>query len=89
MTETRPADELRAAAGRLRATTLRGGFLEAALVAAGDPLADWLDQTGKFAELYAQLAAAEGVPVEEPHPDAGVRHALAVAHALNHQEDAA
>lgn len=50
--------------------------------ATGLALADWLEYTAQFADLYTDLSRASGVePAEQDH-DKTVQHALAVADAI-------
>ncbi|MGW4028213.1 hypothetical protein ACWEFL_02655 [Streptomyces sp. NPDC004838] len=82
-----PADELRDAAQTLRQHVAIGAYTAtptgAALLRAREPLAQLLDFTADIASLFSQLADAKGIPVDDPHPDPAVRHALTVARNIN------
>jgi hypothetical protein len=83
-----PADEIRAAADMLRSALYPGAFTAdrtvAALVRAHHPMTAWLD---RHAGITAELQEQHGDGFTENALDEDTRHALAVARAMNAEED--
>jgi hypothetical protein len=82
-----PADEISAAADMLRNAIYPGAFFAdrtvAALVRAHDPVATWLE---RHAGLAAEAQQQHGDGFTEDALDEDTRHALAVARAMNAED---
>lgn len=83
-TTIRPADQLRSAAFQLRNPFHLPGLNIPVDTDLASALADWLDATAQYADLYADLTlTSTGKPPPEPDYDSLTRSALAVARQIN------